>query len=101
MQDITLRDSAEAYMKRLLNSTFQSLCDCELTEDNLFNVSVNCDPVTSAMTFAMSVAFANQEGTLLASNLLQQAEQWVLGERDIDGTSLLVTSSLDDDDSVR
>ena len=88
-------------MRRLLNSTFQSLCDCVLTADNLFNMSVNCDPTTSMMIFTMSVAFANQEGTVLASDLLRQAEQWVLGERDIDGNIVLVTSSLDENTDVR
>ena len=85
-------------MRKSLQSTLRSLCKCELTVENLFNTSVSCDPSSAVMTYSVSVAFASQDGSVLASDLVQEAEQWVLGEREIDSATMLITSSLDNID---
>lgn len=94
-----MRDSAKNYMRKSFKSTLRSLCECELTKENLFNISMSCDPTSSIMTFNMTLAFSNQEGTVLASDLIQEAEQWVVGERVINSTTFLITSSLDNMDT--
>ena len=89
-----MRDFAGAYMRNALTTTLRIICECEFTKENLFNVSVTCDPTRSVMKFSMTVAFSNQEGSVLASDLIQEAEQWVVGERVINNRTVLITSSL-------
>lgn len=74
--------------------TLETLCQCELDVENLFNISLSCDPDSGLLTFAMSVAFSNEDGSLLASSLTDEAEQWIVGERTINGSNFLIYTIL-------
>lgn len=79
-------------MTQEINTTMMVLCNCELSSSNLFDKSVTCEPNDGTMTFQMSFAFANAAGSLTASSLAMEADQWIIGERNVNGTRFNVES---------
>ena len=73
--------------------TLETLCQCELDEENLFNISLSCEPNSGLLTFAMSVAFANEDGSLLASSFTSEAEQWIVKKRTINGRNFTISTA--------
>ena len=70
-----------------IGAALETLCNCVLSSSNMFNWSVSCEPGDyGAITFEMSFAFSNAEGSQTASSLAVEAEQWIVGERNVSGT---------------
>lgn len=80
-------------MTQEMDATLTTLCNCELSSSNLFNKSVTCEPNDGVMTFQMSFAFANFDGSLTASSLAVEAEQWIEGVRNVSGTLFIVQAA--------
>ena len=81
-------------MEESLKDAFLSLCDCNyIPDENLFGSRVNCNPINGVMTFEMSVVFANEYGTLLASDLTAGAEQWIVGEKIVNDSRFFISAT--------
>ena len=74
-------------MTQEIGAALETLCNCVLSSSNIFDRSVNCESGDDgAITFEMSFAFSNAAGSQTASSLAVEAEQWIVGERNVSGT---------------
>ena len=81
-------------MRDLIETTMEMLCNCSLSSENLFDIALDCNPATGVLTFRMRAAFASDDGSLVSSELTRSTEQWVVGQRVVDGSGFLVSTSV-------
>lgn len=78
-------------MSETIRATLEGLCLCQLSASNLFNKTLTCEPSDGNLTFTMSTVYASANGSLLASELTTDAQQWIVGERNISGSAFLIS----------
>ena len=74
-------------MGSLYTGILSALCSCELTSSNFYSQSFSCDEADGTILYTATFTYSNADGSLTASALVEQSDQWITGLREINGAT--------------
>ena len=68
------------------------VCGCNVTTGNFLRPSLHCSS-NNVITLMSTFAYANSEGTVLASSVIESTNEWMKGSRRVNQTVYQLTTN--------